>query len=79
MSAPEVAAPVVAVEESNPAETVPTPETSVPAAEAPKLEEVAPVRLSFVYPFCSFRDSMQGCHQDRTSSSEYQEWFIFWC
>ena len=47
MSAPEVVAtPVVAVEEANPAETVPAPESSVPAAEVPNPEEVSqsPVR-----------------------------------
>ncbi len=63
MSAPEaVAVPVVTVEEVKPAETAPAPEPSVPATEAPKPEEVvqSPVRLLFVYRFCSFRDPVQG-------------------
>jgi hypothetical protein len=63
MSAPEVAAtPVAAVEEAKLAEAVPAPEPSVPAAEAPKPEEVAqlPVRLIFVYRFSSLHDLIQG-------------------
>lgn len=54
MSTVEATATPVAVEEVKPAETVPVTESSAPAAEAPKVEEVAsPVRFPCYFP-CHF-------------------------
>jgi uncharacterized membrane protein len=49
MSAVEAVTTPAPVEEVKPTETVPAPEPAAPAAEAPKVEDVAaPVRVHFV-------------------------------
>ena len=75
MSAPEAAVtPVAAVEEVKPAESVPAPEPSVPAVEAPKPEETT-VRHVLCLSICFSLTLLkgQGYHQGRACSSKSLE------
>lgn len=66
MSATEAVTTPAPVEEVKPTETAPVTESSAPAAEAPKVEEVAaPVRLLFLCWFSSFLISTRRPRKQR--------------